>query len=285
MPFVKCLVWLTACVVCCRISPASAHAQPKAAEKAAEKVVFVEDLVYGRVHGAGLLADVAYPETKGPFPAIISVHGGRWRGGHKRDASAINVKQWAGFGFFAMSIDYRLVGCTPAPACYQDLQCAIRYLHANADKHNIDTKQIFLIGQSAGGHMVSLAATLGDGPFARTGGWEKASNDFRAAISVAANYELTTLSWGDIWTPAGEDPIKARKLASPVNHVTKNTKPLLVLHSDNDQSVPIDNALLMVDALKKADATHVFHRYPKMGHMGINDEVIARSLEFIRGQK
>src|SRR6185369_16616571 len=195
-----------------------------------DKIVFVEDLVYGRVHGAGLLADVAYPESKQPLPAILSVHGGRWRGGHRRDSSAINVKQWAGFGFFAMSIDYRLVGCTPAPACYQDMQCAIRYLHANAAKHNIDPKCIFLIGQSAGGHMVSLAATMGDGPFARTGGWDRASNDVRAVISVAANYELTTLSWGNIWTPPGEDPVKARKLASPVNHVTKDTRPHLVLH-------------------------------------------------------
>jgi acetyl esterase/lipase len=275
-----------ACVLLCWTNVATAADQPKTAQQeSSAKIVFVEDLVYGRVHGAGLLADVAYPETKEPLTAIISVHGGRWRGGNKRDASAINVKQWATFGFFAMSIDYRLVGCTPAPACYQDLQCAIRYLHANAAKHNIDTKRIFLIGQSAGGHMVSLAATLGDGPFVRTGGWEKASNDFRGAISVAANYELTTLSWGDIWAPTGEDPIKARKLASPVNHVTKNTKPLLVLHSDNDLSVPIANAMLMVDALKKADAPFVFHRYPKMGHMGINEEVIARSLEFIKGQK
>lgn len=253
-------------------------------EKGPAKVVFVEDVVYGRVHGAGLLADVAYPEGKKGLPAILSVHGGRWRGGHKRDGSAIKVQQWAEFGFFAMSIDYRLVGCTPAPACYQDLQCAIRFLHAHADKYNIDSKRIFLIGQSAGGHMVSLAATLGDGPWPRTGGWEKASNDFRAVISVAANYELTGLSWGDIWTPPGVDPIEARKQASPVNHVAKNIKPLLILHSDNDQSVPIDNALLMVDALRKAEAAFVFHRYPKMGHMGINDEVIQKSLEFIKKQ-
>src|SRR5579872_5391157 len=114
---------------------------------------------------------------------------------------------------------------------------AHRYVHAHAEKYKIDTKRIFLIGQSAGGHMVSLAATLGDGPFPRTGGWEKASNDVRAVISVAANYELTSLSWGDIWTPANEDPIKARQFASPVNHVKKEMKPLLVLHSDNDKSV------------------------------------------------
>lgn len=252
--------------------------------KPGSEVVVHEDLVYGRIHGAGLLADVAYAKTDAPKPAIISVHGGRWRGGHKRDASTIVVRQWAEFGFFAMSIDYRLVGCTPVPACYQDVQCAIRYVHAHAKEYNIDPDHIFLIGQSAGGHMVSLAATLGDGPFKRTGGWEDASNDFRAAISVAANYELTTLSWGDIWTPADGDAMEARKLASPVNHVTKDMKPLLILHSDDDRSVPIENALGMVEALKKTGAAHTFHRYTDLGHMGINEEVIRRAREFIEQQ-
>jgi dipeptidyl aminopeptidase/acylaminoacyl peptidase len=69
-----------------------------------------------------------------------------------------------------------------------------------------------------------------------------------------------------------------------VNHVKKEMKPLLVLHSDNDGSVPIANALGMVDALMKADAPHKFARYPDMGHMGINEEVILRAREFIEQQ-
>lgn len=267
--------------VCFALSISAAFGQEPAES---DGITYIEDLTYGRVHGAGLLADVAFPESDEPLPAIISVHGGRWRGGHKKDGSTIKVKQWAGFGFFAMSIDYRLVGCTPAPACYQDFQCAIRFVHAHAKEYNIDPERVYLIGQSAGGHMVSLAATLGDGPFARTGGWEKASNDFRAVISVAANYELNTLSWGNIWTPVSGDPIEARKLASPVNHIRKDMKPLLILHSDNDRSVPVDNALMMVEALKEAGAQHKFHRYPAMGHMGINEEVIKRTLEFIKEQ-
>ncbi len=254
----------------------------KADEQAAAKIVYREDVVYGRVHGAGLLADIAYPESKEPLPAIISVHGGRWVGGHKRDGSTIKVEQWAGFGFFAMSIDYRLKDCSPAPACYQDFQCAIRYVHAHAKEYNIDTSRIFLIGQSAGGHMVSLAATLGDGPYPRTGGWEKESNDFRAAISVAAAYDLVTLDWGNLWAPPGVEPDDARAQASPTRHVTAKSKPLLVLHSDNDRSVPIANALTMIEVLEKAGARHTFHRYPEMGHMGINDEVIARTREFIK---
>ena len=74
------------------------------ADPAGGKIIEKQDVVYGRVHGAGLLADIAYPESDKPIPAIISVHGGRWRGGHKRDGSSIVVKQWAGFGLFAMSL-------------------------------------------------------------------------------------------------------------------------------------------------------------------------------------
>jgi acetyl esterase/lipase len=266
---------LTACVF---TRPTIAIAQ----DKPAAKIVSREDVVYGRVHGAGLLADIAYPESNELLPAIISVHGGRWVGGNKKDSSTIKVDQWAGFGFFAMSIDYRLKNTTPAPACYQDFQCAIRYVHTHAKQYKIDTTRIFLIGQSAGGHMVSLAATLGDGIYPRTGGWEKASNDFRAAISVAAAYDLVALDWGALWTPPGIPVEEARAYASPTKHVTKESKPLLIMHSDNDRSVPIANALTMIDVLQKAGARHTFHRYPEMGHMGINEEVIKKSLAFIK---
>ncbi|MEX2286878.1 MAG: prolyl oligopeptidase family serine peptidase, partial [Planctomycetaceae bacterium] len=165
---------------------------------------------------------------------------------------------------------------------YQDFQCAIRYVHAHAQELYVDTTRIFLIGQSSGGHMVSLAATLGDGDYPRTGGWEKSSNDFKAAISVAAAYDLTTLDWGALWTPPDVAADAARAQASPTKHVTKNSKPLLIMHSDNDTSVPIGNALAMVDVLQKTGAQHTFHRYPKMGHMGINQEVIDKSLAFIK---
>ena len=58
-------------------------------------------------------------------------------------------------------------------------------------------------------------------------------------------------------------------------------KPLMIIHADNDRSVPIDNAMLMVDALKKAEAEHVFHHSTNLGHMGIIQQVIDWALEFI----
>lgn len=247
------------------------------------KSVVKKDVVYGKVSGAGLLADVAYPEGKGPFPVILSVHGGRWVASHRNDPGegAIDFEKWAGFGYFAMTIDYRLVACTAPPACYQDLQCAIRWVHANADKYPIDTERIFLIGMSAGAHLVSLAATLGDGPFARTGGWEKASNEIRGVISLSGPYDLEDLSWGNLWKPAAGDPIEARRLASPIRHISAKTKPILILHSDNDGSVPIKQAQTMAEALAKAKVPHRIVQYEKKGHMRITEDVIKETRAFI----
>jgi alpha-L-fucosidase 2 len=267
-------------VVIAVAAPIAMPAQTGAGDKEM-KIVFQEDVVYGRVQGAGLLADVAHPAGKGPFPVILSVHGGRWFRESKTTHSAIKVQQWAGFGFFAMSIDYRLIGGAPAPACYQDVLCAIRWLHAHAGKYPIDVNNIFLIGQSAGGHLVSLAATLGDGPFKRTGGWEDQPHDFRAVISVAAPYELTKLDWGNGWTPPGEEPVSARQLASPINHVSNKMKPLLIIHSDDDKSVPIHQALDMVQALEKAKARHRFVHYKDKGHISMTEDVIKEARAFI----
>jgi acetyl esterase/lipase len=237
--------------------------------------------VYGRVEGSALIADIAYPDSAGLKPAILSVHGGRWRAGNRTDASSIKVAQWAGFGFFAMSIDYRLVPGSPAPASYVDLLCAIRWIHANAAEHRIDPERVYLIGQSAGGHLVSLAATVGEGTFPRIGGWDKARTDVRAVISVAAPYELNTLSWGNLWEPLALWPEEARRRASPIVHVTSTTKPLLVIHSDDDKSVPVKQAADMVEQLKAAGVHHRYVHYADRGHMGITDEVIKEARAFI----
>lgn len=160
-----------------------------------QNVVVEKELIYGRAHGSALLADIGYPENGEDLPAIIYVHGGRWRGGDRNYRQSLQVDQWADFGFFAMTIDHRLVGQTPAPAAYQDFLCAIRWVHAHAEEYGIDPDRVYVIGDSSGGHLAALAATLGDGPYERSGGWDGARSDIRAAISAAGPYELNTLSW------------------------------------------------------------------------------------------
>ena len=150
-------------------------------------VTVEEDVIFSRTLGSAILADIAYPVDGADLPVIMYVHGGRWRGGTRVNDSGLRVAQWAGLGFFAMTIDYRLVGASPAPAAYQDVQTAIRWVHAHAGEYGIDPDRIYLIGNSSGGHLVALAATLGEGPYERVGGWEDARSDVRAVISAAGH--------------------------------------------------------------------------------------------------
>jgi hypothetical protein len=74
-----------------------------------------------------------------------------------------------------------------------------------------------------------LAATLGDGPYERVGGWKDARSDVRAVISIAGPYDLNTLSWGNLWTPLNtKDLEKARWIASPIHQITPKTRPILI---------------------------------------------------------
>ena len=245
----------------------------------------METIIYGEVLGAGLLADIAVPsKTEAPFPVILGVHGGRWHYSNRSKlGAAIDVEQWAELGFFAMSIDYRLVTCTPAPACYQDTLCAIRWVHAHADEYQLDRNRILLTGMSAGGHLVSLAATLGEGPFAKTGGWEDQPCNFRAAISVSGAYDLLKLDWACGWITPGVPWDQARRQASPIEHVSANSKPMLIFHSDDDRSIPVAQAEGMTAALTESNVRHRFLRYRDRGHIQLTrDFVIEESLDFIR---
>jgi acetyl esterase len=246
------------------------------------KVIEKDDIIYGRTEGSGLLADIAYPEGRDQLPAILIVHGGRWKIGSKNDpVMSSKLSGWVESGFFAMAINYRLVLATPAPACYQDLQTAIRWVHAHARDYHIDTNRIYLIGYSSGGQEVVLAATLGEGPYPRTGGWEDARADIRAAISVSGAYDLNTLSWADLWTPLSGDAESARRIASPIKNIGLATKPILIVHSDDDQSVPIQQAIAMDQALEEAKVFHKFIHYKDKGHVGMTEEVNKEARAFI----
>src|SRR5262245_38409358 len=108
-----------------------AQAQRLAAERAA-------DLTYCKVGDTELKLDMAVPkEGEGPFPVVVCIHGGAWRGGKRQDlAQTLDVL--AGRGYVAATISYRLVP-TKFPAQIEDAKAAVRWLRANAKKYKIDT--------------------------------------------------------------------------------------------------------------------------------------------------
>ena len=264
-----------AITIACLLAGSSLSAQVGA-------VVVEEDVIYCRIDGAALLADVGYPSSRQARPAMLYIHGGRWRAGSKDDVErGLDVREWAQQGYFAMTIDFRLVTSTPAPAALQDLMCAIRWLHSHADQYGVDPDRIYLSGWSSGGHQVALAATAGADIYPPAGQWQDARSDIRAVMSISGPYELNTLSWGNLWTPLEGDPEEARRVASPMHQISGDTRPILIVHSDDDGSVPVQQAIDMARALEQARVPHRFVHYTDRGHVALTPEVVQEMRSFI----
>src|SRR5262245_39996103 len=91
-----------------------------------------DDVVFARVSDEVLRLDMALPaEGKGPFPAVVCLHGGGWTGGtRKQMAQTIDVL--ARRGYIAVAPDYRLAPKHRFPAAIEDCKATVRWLRANA---------------------------------------------------------------------------------------------------------------------------------------------------------
>ena len=107
-------VALIAVVVSVLLS-AAAGAQPSA------PVVTKTDVIYGRVEGSALLANIAYPDGPSLKPAIISVHGGRWRAGNRARREQHQGHSVGGVRVFRDVDRLPPGGQSPAPAPYADM--------------------------------------------------------------------------------------------------------------------------------------------------------------------
>ncbi len=128
-----------------------------------QTVIRETEIVFGTVDGVDLKLDLARPgKGKGPYPALVFIHGGGWRSGGRWNNTSY-IREAAGRGYVAVTVDYRLTSVSdgpkakyPFPAQIHDVKCAVRWLRANAEKYNVDPARIGAYGYSAGGHLALL---------------------------------------------------------------------------------------------------------------------------------
>ena len=215
------------------------------------------DVEYATVDGESLKLDAYVPEGAGPFPAVILVHGGGWTGGDKSGgpkkgymAPMQEPLQRAGFAWF--SINYRLAPKHHFPACLQDLETAIRWVKTHASEYHLDPQKIAISGESAGGHLVALAAVR-----------MNESTRLAAVVPFYGVFDLTALA------PAGE-PLRGNfaalfgretvdeatrallREASPLLQVKAGLPPFLLVHGTADTRVPFDQSVQMQTRLQAA---------------------------------
>ncbi|MEO7651989.1 MAG: alpha/beta hydrolase [Bryobacteraceae bacterium] len=243
-----------ACLPACAQSKAAQFELPAGVE-------WKQDLVYSSPGGRDLHLDLYLPkEGKGPFPAVVYIHGGGWAGGNKtafrRQAAYMATK-----GFAGACIEYRLSGEAVFPAALDDSKAAVRWVRANAAKYRIDAQKIGAAGGSAGGHLVGMLGTTADVPaFEGKGGNPGVSS--RVAAVAAFNPALDLVMAGKTSSSAdgavskflGCSYSKCPELwakASPPTHVSRNTPPFLLLHGKADTTIPYQVSVDMKATLDK----------------------------------
>ncbi len=91
------------------------------------------------------------------LPVIISVHGGAWVYGDK-DKYQFYCMHLAQHGFAVVNFSYRLAPERKFPASVEDTEAVFQWVCDNAEKYALDTGNVFAVGDSAGGHLLSLYA-------------------------------------------------------------------------------------------------------------------------------
>lgn len=106
------------------------------------------------------LLDIYYPEnTEEKLPVIVDIHGGGWLYGYK-EINKYYCLKLAEKGFLVASINYRLARNFQFIDQIADAFSAFSWLFENLKNYPADTDNIFLVGDSAGGQIVSICAAI-----------------------------------------------------------------------------------------------------------------------------
>jgi acetyl esterase/lipase len=117
--------------------------------------VIAEDLEYGRVGDAPLLARLYRPRGITGFPAIVDVHGGAWVTNDRLQNAAMD-QVIAAAGTAVLALDFRMAPASPYPASIADINLGIRWLKANVARLGGDPRRVGGLGTSSGGHQLWL---------------------------------------------------------------------------------------------------------------------------------
>jgi acetyl esterase len=210
------------------------------------------DIEFARPGGVPLTLDASIPEGKGPFAAVIVVHGGGWENGTKRgyEKPLLPVLTEAGFAWF--TVNYRLAPQFKYPAAVEDVEAAVRWVKAHAKDYKVDASRIALMGESAGGHLVAM---VGVRPTQETG--VAAVVDFYGPHDLYKRENERGEVGKNLRQFLGVEKldqtgIAKLKEASPATYVKKGLPPFLFIHGTLDAAVPYDQSTLMCDKLKAA---------------------------------
>lgn len=156
----------------------------------------------------------------------------------------------------------------PADAPLQDAQRALRLIRAGL--HGVDPKRVLAIGCSAGGHVAaSLATGYGRQVYAPVDAADaqSARPDLSMLLYPVIDMARPYAHAGSREALLGPSPTADAETAySPHAHVTAQTPPTFLVHAADDASVPLENTLGYLAALRAAKVPAEAHIFEEGGH-------------------
>lgn len=189
---------------------------------------------------------------------IICPGGGYWVLAYDLEGTDI-AKFLNSIGLAAIVLKYRLPtygNCViPYKAPLMDAQRAMRLVRFNAPKWYIDPSKIGIMGFSAGGHLASTLGTHFDyGDPSSSDPVEKLSSrpDFMILMYPVISFTALCTHTGSKEALLGKNPPEnlVRNFSNELQ-VKEDTPPGFLVHADNDKGVPVENSLLMYNALRE----------------------------------
>jgi acetyl esterase/lipase len=163
------------------------------------------------------------------------------------------------------------------PAPLQDVLRAVRIVRSRAAEFKVNPERIGVMGSSAGGHLAASAGTLFDHPAGRTGAPLDATSarpDFLILMYPVITMDDPSAHAGSRKALLGATPSpELLQLMSLEKQVTAATPPTLLIHTQEDRTVPVENSLVFYQALTRAHVPAEMYLFEHGSHgMGLKAE-------------
>ena len=232
-----------------------------------EGLVKILDIPYINDGEKAHLLDIYYPEgTTEKLPVIIDIHGGGWMYGYKEINKNFCLKL-AEKGFLVASINYRLAGDVLFDDQIRDIFASFKWLNENLKYYPADTDNIFLAGDSAGGHFscVTTAVNLNK-DMQEDFGVPYCGFDFNAVAAICPAVDLLSpnllmnvnvpILLGDKWRKS-----KFKKYLDVNQIISKDFPPFYVNTARNDFLKK--QCYKLKDILERNSIEYKFHDFDK----------------------
>jgi acetyl esterase/lipase len=220
------------------------------------------------------------PGDSRDLPVVVVVHGGYWRAAYGLELGTPLAVDLTNCGVAAWNVEYRRVGAGGGwPATFTDVAAAVDLLPravAEAAGGRLDLDRVVLLGHSAGGQLVTWAASRerldpgrpGADPQVRPVGTVSQAGVLDLVAGAAAN-----LGGGAIPDLLGGPPeqVADRYALTSPSALVPAPAPVVCVHGDADTVVPLDQSQRYVAAATAARGEARLHVLPGADHFAVID--------------